>query len=201
MRILSLVSRTSTASSARSGMQTSTSKCPALHRSTPSFMRIKCSLRMTFVFPVTVTKTSPIFDASSMSITSNPSISASSALCGSISTTITLAPSPAALFAAPFPHHPYPAMTTFLPATIRLVVLSIASQTDCPVPYRLSKRYLLCASFTASIGKGSSPSHCIDLRRFMPVVVSSHPPSICGMRSLRFSTIIETTSPPSSIII
>ena len=41
---------------------------------------------------------------------------------------------PFALIATPLPHHPYPATTTFFPATIRFVVLFMPSQTDWPVP-------------------------------------------------------------------
>ena len=93
---------------------------------------------------------------------------------------------PGGPFCGSLPHHPYPAMTTFLPATIRLV--SSVSRPRRTVRSRICYRkgILLCASLTASIGKGSSPSSCIDFRRLMPVVVSSHPPSILGMRSLRF---------------
>ena len=63
---------------------------------------------------------------------------ASSAIMGSISVTITLAPMPAARMATPLPHQPYPATTTVLPATTRLVVCMMPSQADWPVPYLLS---------------------------------------------------------------
>ena len=85
---------------------------------------------MTSLQPVTVTKMSPTFAASSICMMRNPSMVASSALKGSTSVTITFAPIPFARMAVPFPHHPYPATTTVLPATMRLVVSMIAVQTD-----------------------------------------------------------------------
>ena len=89
---------------------------------------------MTQAQPVTVTKKSPIFAASRMGMTSNPSITASIALIGSTSVTTTLAPRPFARMATPLPHQPYPATTTYFPATIRFVVRLIPSHTDWPVP-------------------------------------------------------------------
>ena len=84
--------------------------------------------------PVTVTKTSPYLAASSMGITLKPFMVASRALKGSTSVTMTLAPRPAARMATPLPHHPYPATTTYFPATIRFVVRMMPSHTDWPVP-------------------------------------------------------------------
>ena len=123
-----------TAISASLATATSTSKCPALQQIAPSFIFRKCLSQITSLHPVTVTKMSPCSEASSMLMTLNPSITASIALTGSISVTMTSAPRPLALIATPFPHQPYPATTTFFPATMRLVVLFMPSQTDCPVP-------------------------------------------------------------------
>ena len=69
-------------------------------------MTRKCSLVMTLLFPVTVTKTSPNSAAFAMGITSYPSMAASMAFTGLISVTMTLAPSPLALTASPLPHQP-----------------------------------------------------------------------------------------------
>jgi trk system potassium uptake protein TrkA len=90
----------------------------------------KCSFLITLTFPVTVIKKSPKGAASSMVITENPSIIASMALMGSTSVTITRAPKPFARMATPLPHQPYPATTTVFPATTKLVVRLIPSQTD-----------------------------------------------------------------------
>ena len=89
---------------------------------------------MTSLQPVTVTNTSPRGAASFMGITEKPSITASIALIGSTSVTMTLAPRPFARIATPLPHQPYPATTACFPAAMRLVVLLIAFQTDWPVP-------------------------------------------------------------------
>ena len=83
---------------------------------------------------MTVQKKSPSRAASSIGMTAKPSITASMARIGSTSVTMTEAPSPFARIATPFPHQPYPATTTFFPATIRFVVRLIPSHTDCPVP-------------------------------------------------------------------
>ena len=87
-------------------MSTSTSKWPAFVRMAPSFMVSKCSAVMMPLQPVTVMKRSPIFAASRMGMTSNPSITASSARTGSVSVTITFAPSPLARILTPLPHQP-----------------------------------------------------------------------------------------------
>ena len=108
---------------------------------------------------------------------------------------ITFAPSPRALRATPLPHHPYPATTTVFPATIRLVVLFMPSQTDWPVPYRLSNRCLHMASFTAIMGIFSTPSRSIAFNLRIPVVVSSHPPQTLGIRSCFLVCRAETRSP------
>ena len=182
-------------------MSISTSKCPALQSIAPSFISMKSSSSITPAQPVTVTKKSPYFAASFIGITSNPSITASIALTGSISVTITRAPRAFALIDTPLPHQPYPATTTILPATIRLVVLLIPSHTDCPVPYLLSKRCLQSALFTSTIGNSSCPAASIACKRIIPVVVSSHPPiTYCNWSFLDVWSIC-TRSPPSSIII
>ena len=54
----------------RPGMSISTLKCPELERMAPSFMRTKCSSRMTLISPVRVQKTSPSLAACSMGRTS-----------------------------------------------------------------------------------------------------------------------------------
>src|SRR5260221_8127013 len=95
------------------GISISTLKCPEFEMMAPSFITVKCCLLRTFLLPVTVQKTSPILAASSILITRNPSITASSALVGSISVTITSAPAPRAREARPRPHQPYPATTNF----------------------------------------------------------------------------------------
>ena len=61
-------------------------------------------------------------------------MAACKAQMGSISVTITRAPRPAARMATPFPHQPYPATTTVVPATTRLVVRITPSHTLWPVP-------------------------------------------------------------------
>src|SRR5947208_1718871 len=83
----------------------STLKWPELASTAPSFIARMCSTRTTCVFPVRVTKTSPIRAASAIGTTLNPSICASSAFSGSISVTITFPPAPRARCANPRPHH------------------------------------------------------------------------------------------------
>ena len=58
------------------------------------------------MFPVTVTKMSPIFAASDIGMTRKPSMAASIARTGLISVTTTFAPRPLARIATPFPHQP-----------------------------------------------------------------------------------------------
>src|SRR5207247_787188 len=144
-----------------------------------------CSTRTTCVFPVRVTKTSPIRAASAIGTTLNPSICASSAFSGSISVTITFPPAPRARCANPRPHHPYPATTTVRPAINRLVARRMPSSVDCPVPYRLSNRCFVSESFTAITGNCSTPSRAIALRRMTPVVVSSVEPTTPVTSALR----------------
>ncbi len=100
----------------------------------PSFMTARASLATMSLQPVTVMTMSATFAASTMGMTSNPSILASMALMGSTSVTMTDAPRPLARMATPFPHHPYPATTSLLPATIRFVAVIQPSKADCPVP-------------------------------------------------------------------
>ena len=69
-----------------------------------------------------------------------------------------------------------------------------------PVPYRLSKRCFVFASFTAMIGYFSAPSFAIAFKRITPVVVSSVPPTIPSSRSVRFWWISTTRSAPSSMV-
>nr|CAB57548.1 hypothetical protein [Saccharolobus solfataricus P2] len=135
-----------------------------------------CSTLIAFVFPVAVTNMSPTFEASAIGITSKPSITASRALIGSTSVTMTLAPIPLNLLAMPLPTHPYPATTAIFPAIRMFVALSIPSMALCPVPYLLSKRYLVYALFTATRGYLRTPSFSIALSLITPVVVSSVPP-------------------------
>ena len=82
----------------------------------PSFMAPKCSFRITFTSPVTVTKKSPIRAACAIGMTRYPSMTASSARRGSTSTMTTFAPMPWARIATPRPHQPYPQMTKVAPA-------------------------------------------------------------------------------------
>ena len=117
---------------------TSQSKWPALVRMALFFITSKCFGVITSLQPVTVTNTSPYLAASSMGMTRKPFMVASRALKGSTSVTITSAPMPLARMATPLPHQPYPATTTVLPATTRLVVCMMASHTLWPVPYLLS---------------------------------------------------------------
>ena len=72
----------------------------------PSFITRKSSWSMTLLQPVTVTKKSPTLAASFIGITSKPSMTASMALTGLISVTITRAPRPLARMATPLPHQP-----------------------------------------------------------------------------------------------
>ena len=112
----------------------STSKCPELATTAPSFIDSMCSRVITLLSPVTVTKISPIFAASIIRITLKPSMTASRALIASTSVTTTCAPMPRARDAKPLPHHPYPATTIVLPAINILVALMMPSSVDCPVP-------------------------------------------------------------------
>ena len=74
------------------------------------------------------------------------------------------------------------------------------SIVDCPVPYRLSKKCFVFASFTAMIGYRRTPFSPIALSRMTPVVVSSVPPKI-PFRYPFFSVwTIETRSAPSSMV-
>ena len=130
-------------------------------------------------------------------------MTASSAFKALTSVTITFAPNPRARLATPLPHHPYPATTTVVPAINRFVALIIPSNVLCPVPYRLSKKCFVRASFTAIIGYLRTPSAAMLLRRITPVVVSSVPATTCstkaGFASSEWS--LETRSAPSSIVI
>ncbi len=123
--------------------------------------------------PVTVTKMSPSGAASSIGMTRKPSITASMALSGSTSVTMTCAPIPRARCASPRPHQPYPAITKAAPARSAFVDLRMPSIVLWPVPYRLSNMCLVFASFTAITATLSAPSLAIALRRITPVVVSS----------------------------
>ena len=87
-------------------MSISTLKWPVLQMIAPSFITSRCSRAITCLSPVAVQKMSPILAASSIGITSKPSISASSARIGSTSVTITCAPRPLARIATPRPTQP-----------------------------------------------------------------------------------------------
>jgi len=52
------------------------------------------------------------------------------------------------------------------------------STVDCPVPYRLSNKFFVAASFTAITGNFNAPSLSIARSRITPVVVSSILPKI-----------------------
>ena len=65
-----------------------------------------CCRSMTFISPVAVTKMSPSGAAFMRGITLKPSITASRALRGLTSVTMTFAPIPLALIAMPLLHHP-----------------------------------------------------------------------------------------------
>ncbi len=69
-------------------------------------MSLKCDPLMTPMSPLTVQNMSPIFEASFMGITENPSMTASRALRASTSVTMTFAPIPLARMATPRPHQP-----------------------------------------------------------------------------------------------
>ena len=56
----------------------------------------------------------------------------------------------------------------------------IPSIVLCPVPYRLSKKCLVLASFTAMMGYCRTPFSAMERRRMTPVVVSSVPPDHSG---------------------
>ncbi|OGP79139.1 MAG: hypothetical protein A2Z26_07295 [Deltaproteobacteria bacterium RBG_16_66_15] len=74
------------------------------------------------------------------------------------------------------------------------------SIVDCPVPYRLSKKCFVFASFTAMIGYRRTPFSPIAINRMTPVVVSSVPPTISFRYSFFFVWTIETRSAPSSMV-
>src|SRR5207249_1491289 len=73
----------------------------------------------------------------------------------------TRAPMPRARIAIPGPVHPYPATTKVLPAIRRFVAFISPSNVLWPVPYRLSKRCFIWASFTSMTGNRSAPSRSI----------------------------------------
>ena len=150
--------------------------------------------------PVTVIKISAVLTASTILLTWNPSIFASMARIGSTSVTVTLAPRPLALMATPFPHHPYPATTRFLPLTIRLVAVIHPSNADCPVPYLLSNRNFILESFTAMTGNFNTLSFAIALRRMTPVVVSSLAPLMLSSTSFLPVCTMVIRSAPSSMM-
>ena len=56
------------------------------------------------------------------------------------------------------------------------------------------------ASLTATIGKRSTPSRAMARSRMTPVVVSSQPPRTHSPRSGRLVWIMDTRSPPSSMM-
>ena len=198
--ILSRTSLTPVEIASRSGLLISTLKCPEFASIHPSFMYLKSSPEMMSALPVTVMIKSDCFTASRIVITLYPSILASKARIGSTSVTMTSAPKPAARSASPLPHHPYPQTVTVFPAITILVVPMIASKLDCPVPYLLSKRYLVYASLTAITGNFNAPSACIACSLCTPVVVSSQAPLIWDSNSFLslWRTIIM--SAPSSMI-
>ena len=70
-----------------------------------------------------------------------------------------------------------------------------------PVPYRLSKKCLVSASFTAMMGYFSAPSAAMLFSRMMPVVVSSMPATIVPSSSVRLWWTSATRSAPSSTVI
>ena len=109
------------------------------------------------LLPVVVTIMSPSLTASSIFLTSYPSIAACRAHIGSISVTITLAPAPLKEAAEPFPTSPYPATTATLPAIITSVALLIASTSDSLHPYLLSNFDLVTESLTLMAGIGRVP--------------------------------------------
>src|SRR5450432_3759226 len=90
--------------------------------------------------------------------------------------------------------------TNFLLAGSKFVARMMPSMVDCPVPYRLSKRCLVSASLTATMGNFSTPSFAIARRRMTPVVVSSVPPITSVRASVRLVCRIDTRSAPSSIV-
>ena len=143
-------------------------------------------------------KISPIAAACVIGITLKPCIRASNALVGSISVTTTSAPNPFARSATPLPQYPKPATTTTFPATKVLVARKIASNVDCPVPYRLSNMCFVSVSFTAIIGNFKAPSFAIWLNLITPVVVSSQPASTPSINSVLDVCITFTKSQPSS---
>src|SRR5271163_2784440 len=111
-----------------------------------------------------------------MVVTSYPSIAACSALIGSISVTITRAPSPRSEAAEPLPTSPYPQITATLPATITSVARLIPSTSDSRQPYRLSNFDFVTESLTLIAGTSSVPFSSILYSLWTPVVVSSDTP-------------------------
>jgi hypothetical protein len=74
------------------------------------------------------------------------------------------------------------------------------SSVDWPVPYRLSKKCFVFASFTAMMGYRRTPFSPIAVNRMTPVVVSSVPPRISFKYSFFSVWTIETRSAPSSMV-
>ena len=91
-------------------------------------------------------------------------------------------------------------MATLRPAMRMLVARRMPSIVDWPVPYRLSNRCLVCASFTATTGNARALSAAIARSRMTPVVVSSVPARTSGSWSRRSLCSSETRSQPSSIV-
>src|SRR6185312_2551304 len=95
---------------------------------------------------------------------------------GSISVTMTRAPSPRRLAAEPLPTSPYPHTTATLPATISSVARLMPSASDSRQPYRLSNLDFVTESLTLIAGTSSLPASASWYRRCTPVVVSSDMP-------------------------
>ena len=149
----------------------------------PSFRYGKWRSSITFLSPVAVTKISPILAACSIVITSNPSITASSARSGSTSVTMTRAPRPrrAIRDAARAPavpaddEHPAreqqirradDAVNRGLPGAVAIVEEMFGQSRRSPRSPDIS----------------SAPSFAIARRRMTPVVVSSVPPITLGQQ-------------------
>src|SRR5260221_2282297 len=67
-------------------------------------------------------------------------------------------------------------------------------------PIAVIKHVLVSDSLTASTGNFRTPSRSILRSRITPVVVSSMPPIMAGMSSVRAVWMVETRSQPSSIV-
>ena len=105
------------------------------------------------------------FTASTIFLTSKPSIAACNAQIGSISVIITRAPAPRNDSAEPLPTSPKPATTATLPAIITSVARRIASTQLSRQPYLLSNLDFVTESLMLIAGINNVPFSILSYKR------------------------------------